>query len=395
MSSFCPASTPHKFRSNTARALFRQAKIQVMLIDGASSLKGGRNAVGMAYRGLSRRLMNKSVEAYVMGLETINRVSIAYRIEASAYLVCNAWELLLKAKISHDSGRNAIYYPKRRGERPRTICLRDCLRRVFLNENDPIRRNLEHLADLRDESVHLVISRIPREILGLFQACVINYNTHLLAWTGVSLSDRVPVGMMTLVYDFNPEEHDLNNPVMRRRLGKSAVRYLAQLQAAIRADAQKLGNPPEFAIGVEYHLALTKKPGEADVVLTSGPGDGGASTHVVEVAKDPSKTHPLRLKEVRAEAATKTGLALNQYDFQCVIKAHAVKKRAEFYYKGAVPGSPAQYSREFVNWMAKQCENDPDFFIKARARASSKRASAPVPAQSALSHPQPVVIPAA
>jgi hypothetical protein len=103
-------------------------------------------------------------------LETINRLSVKYRVETFVYLICNAWELLLKAKILHDAQkRDAIYYPKARGTRPRTLALRDCLTKLFTAERDPIRLNVEHVANLRDEAVHLVISHVPREIIGLFR----------------------------------------------------------------------------------------------------------------------------------------------------------------------------------------------------------------------------------
>src|ERR1035437_8341497 len=296
---------------------------------------------GGKYRGLSRRLLNKSVEADVLSLETINRLSITYRVENFAYLICNAWELLMKAKLAHESGMGSIYYLRQRGDRHRTISLRDCLSRLFLDEQDPVRRNIGHIADLRDEAVHLVISQVPREVLGLFQASVINYHKFLGEWTGVSLTDRVPVGMTTLVYDFNLEEHDLDNAVMKRRLGRSAVEYLSQFQA--------------------------------DIVLTSGPGDG-AAIRVVEVAKDPSKTHPLRLMiEVKLNVETNTGLKLNQHDLQCIVRVHGIKKRPEFYYKGTVPGNPSQYSPQFVDWITNQYKNDPQFFTKVRRRSEECR----------------------
>jgi hypothetical protein len=319
-----------------------------------------------AYRGLSRRLLDKSIEAFVLSLETINRLSIKYRIENFLYLICNAWELLLKAKLLHDTGkRSAISYPKRRGERPRTLALRDCLLRLFTTEADPVRLNVEHVANLRDESVHLVISHVPRDIMGLFQACVLNYHQHLGAWAGVSLSDRVTVGMMTIVYDFSPEEDDLQNATMRKRLGRDAVEYLTQVQAALRADALRLGHPAAFSIDIQYRLALTKNPSQADITLTAGPA-GGTITQVVEVPKDPCKTHPLRLKEVISALGAKTDMKINTYDLRCIIEIHGIRKRAEFYYQGTIKGSPVQYSHEFIGWITKQYQNDHDFFFKAR-----------------------------
>lgn len=64
--------------------------------------------------GLKGRLLDKSIEAYILSLETINRLSVKYRIENFAYLICNAWELLLKAKILDDSKDRKSIFTKAR-----------------------------------------------------------------------------------------------------------------------------------------------------------------------------------------------------------------------------------------------------------------------------------------
>ena len=45
-----------------------------------------------------------------MGIEIYNKPTIKYRVEAFSFMICNAWELMLKAKIIKDSGEDAIYY---------------------------------------------------------------------------------------------------------------------------------------------------------------------------------------------------------------------------------------------------------------------------------------------
>ena len=94
---------------------------------------------------------------------------------------------------------------------------------------------------------------------------------------------------------------------------------------------------------------------------------------VVEVPKDPSKTHPHRQKEIIAAVNTTLDGAssINQYDVQCVIKVYEVRKRPEFYYKSTVQGSPPQYSNEFVEWLVGRYKNDNAFFTKARQKAKS------------------------
>ncbi len=99
--------------------------------------------------GLRGKLVEKSIEAYIQALETINCLSKKYRVESFCYLLCNAWELLLKAKVIADKKSNrAIYYPMSPGQKLKTIALRDALARV-LSDKDPARVNVEKVADLR------------------------------------------------------------------------------------------------------------------------------------------------------------------------------------------------------------------------------------------------------
>lgn len=319
--------------------------------------------------GLKGRLLENSTDAYVLALETINRLSIKYRVETFAYLICNAWELMLKAKIIQDTGdKNSIYYKKKRGEPRRSLALRDCLKKVFPKENDPTRRNVELVADLRDEATHLVISQVPKDVLALFQACVLNYHKRLGEWWNVSLSDCVPVGMMTIVYDLSPDGLDPNNSVLRRKWGKETAKYLAQFGDEVKREYENLGSPAEFSIDIDYRLVLTKKPQDADIALTIGPD--GEPLGKVEVAKDSGKTHPYRQKELIEQVKAILGeTTFNQHDIQCILKAHKIQKRPEFYYQSGVKGSPKQYSHQLAEWIAEKYKQDNKFFEKSRQKA--------------------------
>ncbi len=43
-----------------------------------------------------------------MAIEIYNKPTINYRLEGFTFFICNAWELLLKAKILNDG--NSIYF---------------------------------------------------------------------------------------------------------------------------------------------------------------------------------------------------------------------------------------------------------------------------------------------
>lgn len=323
--------------------------------------------------GLKGQLVDKSVDAYVLALETIDRLSIKYRVESFAHLVCNAWELLVKARLlDTERSRKAIYYKKQRNEAKRTLSLRDCVARIIPNEKDPVRRNLEKVAELRDDATHFVISEVPRDVLLLFQACVINYHKKLNEWFGISLEDRVSVGMMTIVYDLSPGNFDLTSATLQRRIGKDVAKYLQAFQGSVQKEFEALGKAPEYSIGIEYKLVSTKKPGKADIVLSAG--DAGKTSAVVQVAKDPSVTHPYRQKELveALNTALSDKAVVNQFDIQSINTAHGVKKRAEWFYQGKVKGSPSQYSEAFKEWILDRYAQDAAFVEKSRASAKSK-----------------------
>ena len=322
--------------------------------------------------GLKGRLLDNSTDAYVLALETINRLSIKYRVETFAFLICNAWELMLKAKIIQDTeNKNAVYYKKKRGEPRRSLSLRDCLKRVFHDDFDPTRRNIELVADLRDEATHLVISEIPNDVLALLQACVLNYHTRLGEWWDISLSEHVPVGMMTLVYDLSPDQLDLSSSVMRRRLGSDTAKYLIGFQDEIRRQHLNLGGSTDFSIGIDYSLVLTNKPEDADISLTVGPD--GQKLGKVQVPKDPGKTHPYRQKELieQVNGMLDDEAEINSHDVQCVRKAHKIDRRPEFHYESDIKGAPKQYSHGFADWMVKRFQQDNEFFQKARHKAKA------------------------
>ena len=331
-------------------------------------MKGRRGNPGM-----KGRLVDKSVDAYVLALETINRISIQYRVEAFCYLICNAWELLLKAKIVEDAGNpNSIYYKRQRGKPKRSLSLKDCLKRKISSDKDPVRRNIERIEELRDEATHLVIGQVSRDVMGLFQAGVINYHKHLNEWFGVSLADRVPVGMMSIAYDLSPEQSDLTDSRLRRKLGRDAADFLTRYCAELQRESEQLEGSTQFSIGIDYRLALTKKTSDADIRLSSGPS-GSEPMRTVAVPKDPSKSHPFRQKEMIEQVKSMTSnKKINSFDIQCINKVYNVKANSGYFYQGRIKGSPGQYSQAFVDWIFKRYKQDNHFFYNIREKAKRK-----------------------
>lgn len=56
---------------------------------------------------LSKRLVDKSIEAFILGLKfTINHYSLSYW--GFSFFICNAWELMLKAELLNKG--DSIYF---------------------------------------------------------------------------------------------------------------------------------------------------------------------------------------------------------------------------------------------------------------------------------------------
>ena len=328
--------------------------------------------------GIRGRLLQKSVDAYVLSLETINRLSVQYRIEAFCYLLCNAWELLLKARVvDQTGGKQGIYFKKKhRNEPDRTKSLEQCISEVYPNERDPIRRNLEYVVKLRNMSTHYFVSQVPKNVLGLLQACVLNYHNELVTWFGISLKELVPVGMMTIVYDFAPDAFDVDRAALKTKLGKDTFDNLMAFQQEVQQERLVLGDRNEFSLIFSYDIFLEKAQGEADITVTRG-GEG-VPVVPVYVARDLEKTHPYIRNEVVTILNERLGgtTSINSHDIEAVNVAHRVQNRPDFYWKSNREGRSPQYSDSYIEWVLVAFKSNPQFFQDARRKYKQQREQA-------------------
>ena len=88
---------------------------------------------------ISKLLVDKSIEAFIMGLEIYNKPTIRYRVEGFSFFICNAWELMLKAHIINLYGEKVIYY---KDSETRTITLELCVKKLFTDKQGALRKNM-------------------------------------------------------------------------------------------------------------------------------------------------------------------------------------------------------------------------------------------------------------
>ena len=138
-------------------------------------------------------LRKKSIEAFLLAIEVYNKPTIKYRLEGCLYFLCNAWELLLKAKLLLEN--KSIYYKNSN----QTLSLSDCLKKVMTNEKDPIRYNMDVIIKLRNLSTHFIIPEYQILASPFLTACAKNYSDKLFEYFKTNINEIIDNDFMTFI----------------------------------------------------------------------------------------------------------------------------------------------------------------------------------------------------
>ena len=307
-------------------------------------------------RRLTRQLLDRGQQGFTLALEIFNKPTIAYRIEGFCFFYVNAWELLAKARLIETTGKEAaIYYRKKRKQARRSLSLRDALAKVIPDDGDAVRRNVEEIAQLRDQATHLLIPELEAVYAGLFQAGVFNYLEQRRKWFPKMEPHQTPPPLLSLVW----ERKHLEPKVIQKRYGMDALRFMQERRDRVQAAEEKVGDR-RFSISIEYKLVLTKKPKEADITLGAGP-DGAIAGQIIEAPKDVSVTHPYTHRRATVEVKKQLGVGVRftTYDFQAVILVEKMKKAdsSPFHYLMKQTGTHC-YSEGFSNHIVEKVRNN-------------------------------------
>ncbi|HEO7226875.1 DUF3644 domain-containing protein, partial [Streptococcus agalactiae] len=172
---------------------------------------------------LSTRLVDKSIEAFIMGLEIYNKPTIKYRIEGFSFFICNAWELMLKAEMLN---RNQSIYFKDNPDR--TLSLEGVIKKIYSDDSTRIRLNLERIIELRNISTHYITEDYELKYAPLFQACVLNYVNELQRFHSRDVTKAISQNFLTITATYEP----LSNEQIRLKYpAEIAEKFIQQANA--------------------------------------------------------------------------------------------------------------------------------------------------------------------
>lgn len=136
------------------------------------------------------KLLKKSKEIFSLVSCMYCYYSGPYKIETVCILLCNAWELMLKAYIIGKKGKEGIVY-KNKQNKGRTIGLNECISKVFTNKHDILRKHLESVIRYRNSVVHYTVDSFDLSLYSKIEYCIVNFKAKMCEFHNVNMSDMI------------------------------------------------------------------------------------------------------------------------------------------------------------------------------------------------------------
>lgn len=307
-----------------------------------------------------QKLINKSKETFLMAIEIYNKPSIKYRVEGFSFFICNAWELMLKAYMIKKFGESSIYY---KDNKSRTISLENCVQQVFTNNKDPLRRNIEHIIDLRNTSTHFITEEYEMIYIPLFQACVFNFIEKIQEFHNVDMTEVIPQNFLTLVVNINA----INEEEIRAKYPAEIAKKLISLNETLIPTISENNN--RFAIRVDHHYYVTKDKNKATTIVAVNK-DASTNIKIIKELKDPNDTHKYTCKHCctaikKALEKSEININFNSYVFNLFCKYYAIKENEKLCYVTKTFSQPQySYSQQAIDFIVSEIKKDPEHIVQ-------------------------------
>lgn len=311
------------------------------------------------------KLIEKSKEAFCMAIELYNKPTIKYRVEGFSLFICNAWELMLKAHMINTLGETSIYY---KDNPQRTLSLENCVQKVFTNNKDPLRINLEKIIELRNISTHFITEEYEMVYVPLFQSCIFNYNEKMMAFHNIDMTSIVPQNFLSLSVSMKA----LNESEIIAKYPEEIATKLLNTNNSILETISS--NNDKFAIRIEHYHYITKNKDKA-TALVGIDNSADAKVKIIKELKDPNTTHKYSSTSCVNEIVARLkrlGISLlfngeikkfNAYHFNLFCKYYGIKENPKLCYKHQLTNTYG-YTIQTIDFIVEEIKKDPDNIIQ-------------------------------
>ena len=313
---------------------------------------------------ITNKLLDKAKEAFVMAIEIYNKPTIRYRVEGFSFFICNAWELMLKARMIKTYGETSIYY---KDNPNRTITLENCIQKIFTNEKDPLRLNLEKIVELRNTSTHFITEEYEMIYVPLFQACILNFNDKIFEFFDIDMTQIIPQNFLTLSVSLK----SLNESEIYAKYPEIVSKKFLNLKNSV--DELTNSENSKFAININVNHFLTKNRSKADAVFHIAK-DGEDPVTIIKEIKDPNLVYKNSVNDCiktiekmlnRSKIIPKyrgEDAKITTYHFYNLVKYFGLKNDSRFSLKFTVGNSSDfyKYSAQAVEFLVEEIKKDPE-----------------------------------
>lgn len=312
----------------------------------------------------SAALAEKSVHAAVAAIEIYNKPDFSYREEAFSLLMCNAWELLLKAKwlLDHNNDLTSLHEtevdpadntrrrPKlNRCGNPITFGATYLATKLLEDANSGFGKkcdeNLKGLLEIRDNAAHFMNKDLNfgRRVLEFGTAALQNYLRLVTEWFNFDLS-RYNFFLMPLSFYHGFEAVVAASVASYSDQESRLLTYLAQLDDADASDDES--DDDVGAISMRIKTILTRGKCD-DAVAFRWTDDENAPTISIS-EEDALKNYTLDYKKLTAQLRRRYSDFVENGDY------HKLRKAFESERKYCIervldPGNPRSAKKRFYN----------------------------------------------
>ena len=328
------------------------------------------------------KLLEKSQEAFILGLEVYNKPTIKYRVEGFSFFICNAWELMLKAHLIKENGESAVYYK----DTNRTLALDNCLQKVMTNDKDPVRRNLEKLIELRNTSTHFVTEEYEYIYMPLFQSCVVNYINKLLDYFDIDITSRLSANFLTLSIKINDLSEDIIKARYPKEIAEKLIKTMKSVNESIAANTDS-----KYAIHIQHDYCLVKNPKSTTATFAIAKSADEAvkiikketdmqqrcphtANRCVEIINSWIRRDKLNFINPSATVPEERKHIFNKYMFDLFCKFYQIRDHADMCYRYTRNVSAYNsYSEKALNLIYEEIKKDPENIIQNLKEALKKK----------------------
>jgi len=327
---------------------------------------------------IQAKLVEKSIEAFILGLEVYNKPTIRYRIEGFSFFVVNAWELMLKAKMIKD-GKN-IYF---KDNPSRTLSIENVINEIYPNRTQPLRINLEKIISLRNTSTHFITEDYETVYAPLFQANVLSYCEQLQKFHNHDITRNIAQNFLTLSASIEP----LTNEQIKLKYPPEVATKMLFQKNDIEITAN-MHDSHKFSIPVQHNLYQVSSRGKSDFTFKISK-DGEQSVNIVTKYKNPADTHKfshdnlvieiqnrLNRQKINFTYFTATGekKIFNGYALGLFIKFYDIKSNDKYAFKHIVGKNETYtYSQQVAEFIVAEIKKSPTKIVSRLKQANKKR----------------------